>query len=87
MARARRSQVPGLVAVKSRPKISKSSAWNLSLNSSCHWRVSPAGVTISVRLALPRYKSACHTMPASMVFPRPTSSASMNRRRAFETTV
>ena len=86
MAVAFKSQMRGFTARKSRPKISKD-APNFSCISSCHWVVRPAGQMISVRLACPRCESACHTIPASMVFPSPTSSAIRNRRLALETTL
>ena len=85
IARALRSQMRGFTARKSRPKISKSVS-NLSFISSCHCVVRPAGTMISVRLACPRCSSACQIIPASMVLPNPTSSASRNRRLSADTT-
>ncbi len=49
---------------------------NFSAISSCHFTISPGGQTIMIRFARCRSSSSSATSPASIVFPRPTSSAS-----------
>ena len=49
---------------------------NFSAISSCHFSISPGGQTTMIRLARCRSSSSSATRPASMVLPRPTSSAS-----------
>ena len=56
------------------------SRWNVSENfdciSSAHWVARPFGHTTSVRRTSPRVFSSSRMSPASMVLPKPTSSAS-----------
>ena len=59
---------------------SGSTSWNVSPKwkriSLTHWVTSPFGAMTSVRLTSPRSLSSRMMRPASMVLPRPTSSAS-----------
>ncbi len=59
------------------------SSWNLLCNSSRHCSVSEAGVRTSTVRTRPRWISSFMMMPASMVLPRPTSSASRARPRIW----
>ena len=59
--------------MKSRP--------NFSAISSCHFTISPGGQTIMIRFARCRSSSSSATRPASIVLPRPTSSASSRLTR------
>ena len=59
---------------------------NLVSSSSRHCPTSEAGVSTSTRSAMPRSAYSLSTMPASMVLPSPTSSASSTRpRNCFST--
>src|SRR3954452_422732 len=48
-------------------------------NSSRHCPTSAAGVSTRIRSAIPRSRYSLSTIPASMVLPRPTSSARSTR--------
>jgi hypothetical protein len=65
------------ITVKSSP--------NFSAISSRHFTVSPAGQTIMIRRARARSSSSWATSPASIVLPRPTSSANSRFTRGAPT--
>ena len=54
--------------------------------SSCHWATREAGVRMRTFRASPRTTSSFRTIPASIVFPRPTSSARIARPRISRST-
>lgn len=59
---------------------------NLSDSSARHWPTRAAGKTMSAVRAIPRRKYSLTSMPASTVFPKPTSSASRARPRRLRRT-
>ena len=60
---------------------------NLRSSSSAHWPTRPGGTRIRVRAARRRRHSSLRIRPASMVLPKPTSSASRARPRMRRRTV
>ena len=77
MPRSRRSSLMSSLSTM------RKSSPNLSRICSCHWTWSDDGQTIRIFLARWRMISSRATIPASMVLPRPTSSATRRLTRGI----